>query len=374
MNDVMGLICANYNTDRLGALTEDRPLASAPFGGRYRLMDFVLSNLVNAGVRTVGIIMPYMYRSMMDHLGAGKDWFLDRKRGGLFILPGSVYGFNNMSTQFLVKDMIKNKDYLVRDEKEYIIIATANQVYNMDYIGLIKAHAESGADITLVYRNRALHEERSGYFLELSAKNRVVNIVSAKTRNDTGEGAPDALFADCLIMGRQKLVDLIGWYQVVDYMDLMDVIGENLGLLSVRGYEFSGYLGRVESIEAYMRCSLEILSPEVHEELFFGDRPVYTKIKDGVPTRYISRSEVSNCLIPNECTIRGRVENSIIFPSVVVESGAVIKNSVIMQRAVVEENATVENVIADKFVIIGKNLMIRGNAERPLVLKKKNIM
>ncbi|MCL2165360.1 MAG: sugar phosphate nucleotidyltransferase, partial [Oscillospiraceae bacterium] len=140
-DQVMGLICANYNSDRLGALTEDRPVASLPFGSRYRLIDFVLSNMVNAGIRTVGVVTPYLFRSLLDHLGAGKDWFLDRKRGGLFILPGSIYGFKNMSTQFLVKDMIRNMDYLLRDTKDYIILSTANQIYNMDYEKFIEAHA-----------------------------------------------------------------------------------------------------------------------------------------------------------------------------------------------------------------------------------------
>ncbi|MDR1136017.1 MAG: glucose-1-phosphate adenylyltransferase subunit GlgD [Clostridiales Family XIII bacterium] len=374
MEAVMGLICANYNTERLGALTEERPLASLPFGGRYRLIDFVLSNMVNAGMRTVGVVTPYTYRSLVDHLGAGKYWFLDRKLGGLFILPGSIYGFKNMSAQFLVKDMIRNLDYISRDSVDYIIIASANQIYNMDYKKLVDAHAKSGAEVTLVYRaeNPALWER--GVFLELNFEKRITKMVQLAPDAPRGEHLPPALFADCLIIGRQQFMDLIGWYQAVDHMDLMDILSENLGNLQIYGYEFTGYLGRVYSIDSYLKCSREALLPENHGELFFGKRPVYTKIRDGVPTRYYNTANVTNSLIPNECLIRGRVENSILFPGVAVEADAVVKNSVIMQRSVIGRNSVVENVIADKFVTIGSGAIVMGSNDHPLVLKKKSAM
>ncbi|MDR0570692.1 MAG: glucose-1-phosphate adenylyltransferase subunit GlgD [Clostridiales Family XIII bacterium] len=374
LDEVMGLICANYNTDRLGALTEDRPLASLPYGSRYRLIDFVLSNMVNAGIRTVGVVMPYMYRSMLDHLGAGKSWFLDRKLGGMFILPGSIYGFRHMSTQFLVKDMIRNLDYLVRDSKEYVVLTTANQIYNMDYKRFIEAHANSAADVTLVYRSENPAKRARGLFLDLNFEKRVTKMVLVRRGQTNEEAPPPALFADCLIIRREQLVDLIGWYQAVDHMDLLDVLSENLGNLQVYGYEFNGYLGRVDSIDSYLRCSMEALMPENQDELFYGRRPVLTKVRDGVPTRYCKSSNVTNSLVPNECTIKGRVENSILFPGVLVEADAVVKNSVIMQRGVVNRNAVVENVIADKFVNIGEGAIIMGSHDHPLVLKKRSAM
>jgi glucose-1-phosphate adenylyltransferase len=371
MDGVMGLICANYNTDDLGTLTEDRPLASLPFGGRYRLIDFVLSNMVNAGIRTVGVITPYMYRSLLDHLGAGKDWFLDRKLGGLFILPGSIYGFKHMSTQFLVKDMIRNLDYLVRDAKDYVIITTANQIYNMDYLGLVEAHAKTGADVTLVYRAENPAKWDRGLFLDLNFEKRITKMVRVSATEDK---LPPALFADCMILSRLQFVNLIGWYQAVDHMDLTDVLTENLGNLQIYGHEFTGYLGRVDSIDSYLKCSMQALLPENHEELFFSRRPIYTKIRDGVPTRYCSSSNVVNSLIPNECMIKGRVENSVLFPGVSVEADAVIKNSVIMQRSNIGRSAVVESVITDKFVTIGDGAIIMGSNDHPLVLKKKSNM
>ena len=373
-DQVMGLICANYNSDRLGALTEDRPVASLPFGSRYRLIDFVLSNMVNAGIRTVGVVTPYLFRSLLDHLGAGKDWFLDRKRGGLFILPGSIYGFKNMSTQFLVKDMIRNMDYLLRDTKDYIILLTANQIYNMDYEKFIEAHANSNADITLVYRSENPAKRERGLFLDLNFEKRITKMVHVNPGREKKENPPPALFADCLIIKRTQLIDLIGWYQAVDHMDLLDVLAENLGNLQVYGFEFTGYLGRVDSIDSYLKCSMEALLSENQDELFYGKRPILTKVRDGVPTRYTSTCSVTNSMVPNECTIRGRVENSILFPGVYVREDAVIKNSVIMQRSIIGKNAVVENVIADKFVNVGEGAIVMGSNERPLVIKKRSQM
>jgi glucose-1-phosphate adenylyltransferase len=177
-----------------------------------------------------------------------------------------------------------------------------------------------------------------------------------------------------MIFKRQVLIDLIGWYKAVDHMELTDVLLENIGNIRMRGYEFTGYLGRIDSVLSYLKCSRDTLLPEIHEELFFGKRPVYTKTRDGVPTRYYSGSDTTNSLIPNECMIRGHVENSVLFPGVVVEKDAVVKNSVIMQRSVIGCGALVENTVSDKYVTIGDGAVIRGSDEHPLVLRKKSNM
>ncbi len=371
MNQAMGIICANYTTDRLRALTENRPLGAVPFGGRYRLLDFALSNLVNAGIRTVGIITPYLYRAILDHLGAGKEWFLDRKRGGLFILPGSISGFKNMTTKFSLRDMVRNRDYLQRDVADYVVIASANQIYNLDCKALLRDHAASGADITLVYQPEA-EKRLPGLLVDVSPQGRVARLLS--TEEGERQGVNGGLFADVLVIGREQLLDFLQWYQAVEHLDLMEVIEDNLNHLQVRGYPFTGYLARVNSIDTYLACSMDLLRPEVRQELFMGERPVYTKVKDSPPTRYTHQAQVVNSLVPNGCIIRGRVENSIIFHSVVVEEGAVIRDSVIMQRGSVGPNAVLEHVIADKFSAIGGGTVIKGRVDSPVVLRKRSVM
>ena len=150
MAKAIGLITANYSTKFPSALTDSRPVASVPFLGRYRAVDFALSNIVNCGIRTVGMIMPYNYRSLIDHVGSGREWELTRKGGGLFILPGSAFGTSRTGSRFLLRDLIHNKVFLERDTADYVILSTANWIYNMDYNELIDAHAASGADITVL--------------------------------------------------------------------------------------------------------------------------------------------------------------------------------------------------------------------------------
>ena len=150
MDKVIGIITANYDTPELETLTKDRTIASLPYCGRYRLIDFPLSNMVNSGIETVGLILPYKYRSIIDHIGIGKEWSLDKKNGGLFILPGSAFGVTSSSKRFLLRDFGRNSVYLRRSPSPYVIVTSANIVCNIDYSKLYNAHLESGADITVV--------------------------------------------------------------------------------------------------------------------------------------------------------------------------------------------------------------------------------
>ena len=150
MQKVIGLITCNYSAKATGPLSEYRPISSMPFLGRYRLVDFALSNMVNAGIRTVGMIMPYNYRSIIDHVESGKDWGLDRKNGGLFILPGSAFGTSRTGARFLLRDLVHNKVYFNRSKADYVIFSSSNFVYNLDLNDMLEAHKASGADITVL--------------------------------------------------------------------------------------------------------------------------------------------------------------------------------------------------------------------------------
>ena len=146
----IGVITANYSTKYPTILSEARPAASMPFLGRYRVVDFALSNMVNCGIRTVGIIMPYNYRSLIDHIGSGREWDLNRKKGGLFVLPGSAFGTSRTGSRFLLRDLVHNKTYLERSSADYVVVTSASFVYNADYRKIIEAHENSGADITVL--------------------------------------------------------------------------------------------------------------------------------------------------------------------------------------------------------------------------------
>lgn len=359
---VLGLIACNYNNEAFGSLTAQRGLAALPFGGRYRLLDFPLSNMVNAGLRTIGIITPYPYRAVMDHIGNGREWSLNRKNGGLFILPGAVHGLNNMQSGFLLRDLIQNRTYLDRSRDDYVLVSGCHRIYKMDMRSLIEEHIAAGRDVTLVCSRTKGAVSHNGRNLSLDGDR--VNAISC----DTPDGA--AQFMDCFVINRGLLANFLDWYKALGHIDLLDIIAENLASLNVGAHEYTGYLGQIDDICGYMSCSLDLLSYDVRNELFGGKQQIFTKIQDNPPAKYGAHAAVRNSLIPTGCIINGTVEDSIIFRGVKIEEGAVVKNCVIMQKTVVEAGVQLENVVCDKYVTISAGNRLAGTAARPLVIPK----
>lgn len=364
MDRVIGLITANYETSQLGVLTGDRTIASLPYGGRYRLVDFPLSNMVNAGIRTVGVITPYKYRSIIDHLGAGKDWSLDRIHGGLFVLPGSVFGVASTNSRFLLRDIERNLVYLMRSPTPYILVASANTVYNMDYTALIESHVRSGADLTMVYQKAW---QDSDYLTGLKLDGgRVVGV-------SKGVKAGENAFLDCFVISRDLLLKIIDWYSAINYLDLFEVLAGDYDKMDVELYEFKGYAGTIWDVDSYYRHSMDLLQPRVYDELFRGDGLIQTKVQDEVPTEYMKGARVANSLIPNGCMIYGTVENSVLFRGVRVEAGAVVRNSIIMQSCIIEKGACVENTILDRNNIIPAGSILKGVPGAPFIREKGSL-
>ncbi len=362
MDRVIGLISANYSTEALGELTNQRTVASLPFGSRYRLIDFPLSNMVNAGITTVGIITPYKYRSIVDHIGAGGDWGLDRKRGGLFVLPGTVFGVSSSGSRFLLRDVARNLVYLNRSPAPYVLVASANMVSNMDYCALVEAHLQSGADITLAYQ-RAVEDDPDVTGLKL-ADGRVLGVTK-------GVQQGQETFLDCFVISRSLLLKIVEWYSAVNFLDLFEVLAEDYNKMDVRAYEFDGYARSIFTAQSYYARSMDLLDVKVNTKLFNKRNPIMTKIQDSVPTKYLAGASAKNSLIPAGCLIEGTVENSVLFRGVTVGKGAVVKNSVIMQSCVIEEGAVVENAIIDRANLISAGTVLKGSPEAIFIMEKR---
>lgn len=363
MDNVIGLITANYATPELAELTNRRTSATLPFGGRYRLVDFALSNMVNAGIRSVGIIMPYS-SSILDHVGAGSDWNLDRKNGGVFFLTGSVYGISNAHSgaRFALRDIGRNLVYLMRSPAPYVIVTASNTVYNMDYLDLVQAHIESGADITMAYHYAAEDDsDVTGLRIE---QGRVKGIT-------TGVKKGEAAFLDCFVVGRKQLLNIVDWYSAIDYLDIFQVLSEDYdNKMQVGVYRFDGYAKSIFSVRSYARRSMDLLRPEVQKELFLKSAPIVTKVADAPPTKYTARAQVKNAIIPAGCVIDGTVEHSILFRGVRVGRNAVIRNSVIMQSCVIGDGACVENAVIDRNNTISAGAVLKGTPEDMMVMGK----
>ncbi len=362
MNRTIGLISTNYTVSGYSELTAERPPASIPFGGRYRFLDFALSNMVNSRITTVGFITPYYYRSILDHMGAGKEWGLDKKNGGLFVLPGSVFGFKDAGGRFLLRDVLRNERYLQRGTEDYVLCCDCSLVYNADYQPMIAQHELEGKPVTFLYKKTDPRVRRRGWYLTLDESGRVAGLEQA----DAGE----YLFLNCFLIDRTFFLRFLHDFRTLGYMDICEVLRMNLDSVHVGSFEFTGYVGFTDGIVDYVRSSMDLLNPAVRHELFSPDRQIYTKIHDEPPAVYVPGAKVRNSVISAGSIIEGTVENSILFREVRVEKGAVVRNCIIMEHDVVCSGAQLSWCVCDKLVSIGEGVTVTGTAEHPCILPK----
>ena len=337
-NRTLGYITANYITRENSVLTANRPLASVPFMGRYRLIDFPLSNMMNAGIKTVGLVMPGNCRSIMDHVGSGKDWLLDRKKGGLFLVPGNAYGTSKRGMRFLLRDIIANKELFKRSDKPYVVMMGSSIVFNLDLHQIVDAHV-------------------------IGDRGRVTQV---RPGCDYG----DNKFMDCFIIDRKLLLDIIEDYATADYLDIFEAIAGDFARIDVCSYEFKGLVVGIHGEETYYERSMQLIDPNIYEQLFNPERPIITKAHDAPPAKYFAGSRATNSLISTGCEIKGTVRGSILSRGVIVESGAQVVNSILMQSCVIKSGARVENAILDKNNVVPANTELRGTPEHTLVLGK----
>lgn len=361
MEKVIGLITCNYSSKETSALTECRPVASLPYLGRYRLVDFAMSNLVNCGIRTIGMVMPYNYRSIIDHVGSGKEWDLDRKNGGLFILPGSAFGTSRTGARFLLRDLVHNKVYFTRSTSDAVIFSTSNFVFNVDLDKVYDAHKASGADVTVLTKTASEKDpDVTAFDVE---DGRVKGVHHGVTFGET-------MFLDCFIIGRQLLLDMFDWYAPTDYLDLFEAMAGDFGRINVRTYDFDGYVAPIFNKRSYFRANMDLLDPRISSELFPSDRSIKTKAHDTPPAKFEVGSRVVSSRISSGCRIYGSVSDSILGRNVIIEAGATVRNSIVMQGCVVKSGARVENAIVDRSNVVPAGTELRGTPDEVLIKEK----
>jgi len=373
MPNAIGIIYANSAADNLQGLALKRPIAAVPFGGRYRILDFALSSMVNSGIRTIGVVTPHHYRPLLDHLGAGKAWFLDRKDGGFFILPGVMHSFAGKNNTFCVKDLQNNIEYLEKDFAENVIISSGDQIFNMNFKDVLKFHNDKHADVTMIYKQYdnlgdPIHER----LLEMDENQKVSNIKDQRGLEKTESGRP--YFVNMLIIRRDVLLAIVEKYSSIECIDLIDIFTSNMDVLKIYGSPTCSPIGTIRTLKDYFDRSMELLGLEVQGKLWSGADEIHTKIKDNPPTRYTSHAKVSNSLIASGCSISGEVVNSIIFRGVIVEQGCKIKNSIILPKCHIHKNAQIDYVILDKSVKLNEGNVLKGSLNNPLVILKRTVI
>lgn len=374
MQSTVGIILTGGRNERMKDLAARRSVAATAFGGRYRAIDFVLSNMVNSGIDKVGIVTQYSYRSLMDHLGSGKEWDLDRRNnGGLYFFPPYLEGAGTGWYRGSAEGMYNNLSFLNRSKEEYVLISNGNCVYKMIYDDLLEQHLASEADITLVYRDMAdvdPNELKTYGIVQVDENNSIIDMME-KPRHPKGRLASLGIY----IIKKDLLIQLLEDCASQGYYDFVkDIVIKNLDKLKIYGYEFKGYWRSMSSIPLVYNTNMDLLNPKVRHELFNENGTVFTKVKDEAPAKYNEEAEVSNSIIADGCIIEGKVENSVVFRGVKVAKGAVIRDSIIMQNSVIEEDAVIENIIADKEVLITKGKSLKGEKSYPTVVSKGTVI
>lgn len=373
MDAMTGIILTEDKETQLGILTEKRAISAMPMAGRYRLIDFVLSCMVNSGIRNVGVATQYNYSSLMDHLGSGKDWDLSRKNSGLYILPPYLGRENTGKTDGDIDVLFSICSFIRKTKPDYIVLSKGNTMYNMRFNDALDFHKQNHADITVLYNQEPLagSDVLARYtLLDVDGAGRVTDIMK---NHPHPKGCNVSM--DTYIMDRSFLINVIENCIAHGEHDwVMDVLVKNVNRYKIYGYQFEGYVGRVDTIGSYYDNNMNFLKPEVRREMFSATDKIYTKVKDQVPTHYGAHAKVVDSIVADGCVIDGTVENSVIFRGVQIGKGATVKNSIVMQNSLIQEKCFVENVVLDKEVTLLAGKTVMGQPNYPFVIAKGNII
>lgn len=365
MNALSILFSDNYRRDDLSGLTKKRTLSALPIGSRYRLVDFMLSSLVKAGVPNIGILVNQNYNSLVDHLGWGKDWDLNRKNSGLKIITPMVndLGKTNLVNKF---DALGNSLFYLNEVlQEYVILADANIVANVDFKEMLKYHKDTNADITVAYSYRKPAEKDSQIIFD--ERGRIYDSLYRMHGHD--EVVPTQLKIH--ILHRDRYKEIIEKGLTLGWEDLMrDYISKNYNKLNVYAYEVKGYSKVINNINDYYDFNLDLLHDNVRQELFLSGTSILTRVKDSVPSFYGEKSNVINSVLADGCIIHGTVENSVISRDVIIEEGAVVKNSIIMTKCRIAKNSKLSHTIMDRYSATSENTDVGGTAVEPYIVHK----
>ena len=365
LKNVVGIINLQEGNSLIRELAATRAVEALPFAGRYRLVDFALSNMVNSGMSIVGLMLPDFSRAVLDHIRSGKDWDLARRRDGLTYLPAALP--DNDSRKGDLKDIYANLDFAELSGKQYVLLTNASYIYNIDFKDVLKFHKDSQADITMVYTKAKADREGKSVLIETSTNGIVTDLAEVPALK---AGQKDVIGAYLMPVPTFAYI-VRTTYERGGQDFLLDGLIRHAHEFKISAFYHKGYVAHINSTMSYYAANKDCLNPDIWEELFMNpERPIFTKVKDEVPVQYKETASVKNSLVANGCEIRGTVENSIIFRGVTVGKGAVVRDSILMQRCDVQEGARVESIIADKNVIITKNRWLKGAENYPYIVTK----
>lgn len=345
MAKALGIVNFAANHIWVKGLQEYRPIGAFSFLGRYRIIDFPISNMSNSGIDRIQVYIKRKPRSLVEHLGTGRHYNINSKRGRLHVLFSESRAENDIYNTDIAA-YLENLECIEKSHSPYVVIAPSYMVYSMDFDALLQTHIESEADITLLYHSVDNAKEKflNCDFLNLNRQKGVESIEknrgSAKNRN---------IFMDTYVMKKDLFIELINKAHKLSSMySLSQIVNISCSELDVRGVAHRGYFAAITDFDSYYDANLSLIDFKAASNLFDEDWPIYTRTNDSCPTQYFETANVKTSVVSNGCQIEGTIENSVIGRGCVIKKGAVVKNSIILPDVVIGEDVYVENQIVDK--------------------------
>lgn len=365
-NDVVGVVFSNAKDETLSELTTNRTMASVPIGGKYRTIDFILSNFSNSGINNVGIVTNKNFLSLMDHVGSGKAWDLSKRRSGVTILPP----YDGKCSSNVLELIFNIKGYLENCSESYVLLSNSNFITNIDYSNVFEFHSEKDAEITMIYEKiQAPEGDERPLVVCDDQEGRVKKILVTPE----AEGVCKISLGTILI-SKELLLTIVKKALSSNETDIKRVIQKSVDEYRVYAYENTGYCAVISSMKEYFNFNMDLMKPEVRKELFQTERPIYTKVRDDTPCQYGLTCSVKNSLVSQGCVINGTVENCVLSKGVYIGEGSVVKNCIIMQDTKIGKNVNLNYVVIDKDVVVSDERTMMGYESYPIFISKKSIV
>ena len=366
-----GIIFSSLNDNTLSRLTSYRTVAAIPFACRYRLVDFCLSNMVNANMSNIHIVANYNYRSLTEHIGSGKDWDLARREGGINIISPYQTAHSSHAKLFSthMEALISMKEYIDEFKEDYVVLMDSDHVLNIDIESVVKEHERTGAKLTLVtYAIDKNYSSKNPRIMLSSVAGKISDIAMSAVYS---ERHPE-LSLNLFVMQTEYLRRLIEEAQGYNLNSLTGLILKNYKSENYRTYKYNGYVASVSSFLDYYKYSIDLTTNEEARDSLLNKKsaPIYTRVHNSSPVVYKSGARVENSMIADDCVIEGTVINSVLFRGVKVEKGAVVKNSVLFSGTTIATKASVNCIVTDKDVYVSNGVNLSGNENMPFYVQK----
>ncbi|MDR1193620.1 MAG: glucose-1-phosphate adenylyltransferase subunit GlgD [Peptococcaceae bacterium] len=368
----IGLCLADPHPDEVSD-GSNRTISATHFAGRYRLVDFTLSNMVNSGIYSIAIILNSQYQNLITHIGTGKEWDLSRKSGGVTLFPPYLTDDRMPYSRERDEALRRALDTVSGSKAEYVILTDCATLYNIDFRDVLATHRQNGGDITAVYSKKQVMdiERQSVIHYILDERGRLTGIQRA------AYGTEDMnVSLGAFVLPKTTLLQLLARERFCDIIKFTrEILAGALKSLKVIGYNFQGYSARIFSLDTFFYYNMDMLDSKKRNSLFFNQgRNIYTSGKDSLPTKYGANARITNSIVADGCQIDGAVENCVMFRNVRVKEGAVVKNSILQMGATVEKNAELDWIIADTSVIVTENRKLMGSQTYPVYISREKIV